>query len=302
LKLDFVFFHMMNSKRQGMATRKFFLDRLAPAFYAPRIESLISFEDFYLRGGDLFLPLGQENWNIMEDKRQKQVMKRGERMLADYSLQYMAVDRRLKSLLASSEGNRLCFGDEFIKALAVVLSREMISRHCIQRIVVVGMVDGMEDLLKYLAQFGTPITVQNSQPARYEIMAYRLLYEKGLAVSNSQILPRQWARGDLILSFEPGYYQFVIAAPGIFFFGLDNESDGWAPSLAQIVDAAGLETGLNTLAPIFETCLYTKAGFNNFSREIGIFEKSLRMDRLFERLIAAGDELGLWEPFLDKVI
>lgn len=303
LELNFAFFHMMNHKRQGLAGRKYFLDRLAPAFYKPRVETLISFEDFSWKGCNLLMPLGQENWAMLEPVIQDQMINRGQTILGDYSLQEMAVDRTLKSLLqARNSAASFCFGDEFVKALAVVVGRKVLSRHAINRLILVGEIPGLERFLEVLSHFETPITVQSSQPSRYEIMDYRLLYEKGLAVSNGLIQPRNWQKGDLILAFEPGHYEFVVTAPGLFFFGLDDSGEGLAPDLENILEFAGLNPALHTLAPILESCLCTKAGFQGLGEEITMSGTDAVLNRSFESLIQAGDEIGLWESFLDKGI
>jgi len=41
LDLDFAYLSLQTSDRKGLAGRKYFLDRLAPLFYGPRIARLI---------------------------------------------------------------------------------------------------------------------------------------------------------------------------------------------------------------------------------------------------------------------
>ena len=41
LDLDFAYFDLQTSDRKGLTGRKYFLDRLAPLLYAPRIARLI---------------------------------------------------------------------------------------------------------------------------------------------------------------------------------------------------------------------------------------------------------------------
>lgn len=300
LQMDFAYLYMMKSKRQGLAGRKFFLDRLAPSFYAPRVERLISFSDYWLKGCNIFLPLGRENWEMLDYQRKIQVIQRGQQLLGDFSLQEMAIDRRLKPLFAEfNDLGSLCFGDDFIKALAIVLTRETLRREKIERIIVAGMVPGIEGFLKSLALFDTPITIQNFQPNRYEIMVYRLLYEKGLAVSNNRIQPHCWSSGDIVLAFEPGFSEAALTVPGLIYYGLHNNGQGLAPALEKITALSGAEPGLHTLAPIFESCLYAKAGFKRSDREVNTSRKDDQSNS-FEMLVQIGDELGLWEPFLDK--
>ena len=119
-------------------------------------------------------------------------------------------------------------------------------------------------------------------------MVQRLLYEKGLAVSNSYVNPHNWGRGDLIVSFEPGSRSLAIASPEVFGIRLDDDSSGLAPELEQVLALAGLNPKINTLAPILETCLLTQAGYFNSNGE-----------DIHQALIEAGDSIGLWEPFLD---
>lgn len=298
LELDFAFLNMMSQDRQGLAARKFFLDRLAPIFYSPRVNNLIHFEDLGVKGCNVFLPLGQANWKQLEENRRTNMLFRSEGILQEYDLLRMAADRRMKKLLEiTAPMFPVIFGDNFIKVLAAVLVRDTLQNHAVDKLIVVGDMPDLIPLLEHLARYLVPISVQNTQPARFEYTAYKLLYERGLAVSNSYICPESWEKGDLILLFDAACKRLALAARHTFYIELINESRGLAPGLENDLSRVGMDDHLQTLAPILESCLYTKAGIEQASVEKLELDLQVNQSMELEKWIKAGDEMGLWEVF-----
>ncbi|PKM77548.1 MAG: hypothetical protein CVU90_06785 [Firmicutes bacterium HGW-Firmicutes-15] len=290
LELDFAFFNMRDSNRQGLANRKSFLDRLAPVLFSPRVKQLIHFGKLGFKGCNVLLPLGEGNWSILNPHSRGRMIEKTEAILNNYELPRMGVDRRLKSLFLTQEYSLpIVFGDHFISALAAILVEKTMALQDIKKLILVGDIPDMCPLLNNVSRYHIPISVQNYHPVRNEIMVHRLLYEKGLAVSNSYVNPHNWGRGDLIVSFEPGSRSLAIASPEVFGIRLDDDSSGLAPELEQVLAEAGLNPKINTLAPILETCLLAQAGYLNPNGE-----------DIHQALIDAGDGIGIWEPFLDN--
>lgn len=300
LDLDFAFFNMREDNRKGLANRKTFLDRLAPFLFPPRVERLINFGRMGLKGCNVMLPLGEGNWSVLnQDNRGLMIEKTGA-ILNEYELPRLGVDRRLTGMFSSLEHSLpVIFGDQFISVLAAVMIDEMISRHAINKLVLVGDIPYLEALINHISSYKIPISVQNFNPGRYEIMAYRLLYEEGLAVSNSYLSPQNWGKGELIISVEPRSRSLALASPQAFYIKLDDERSGLAPELEQVLMGAGLNPKLHTLAPILESCLLAQAGKMDHDGEED-FNKEVNRKRIHQEMIEAGRELGLWEPFLDK--
>lgn len=300
LDLDFAFFNMREDNRKGLAYRKTFLDRLAPFLFPPRVEHLINFGRMGLKGCNVILPLGEGNWSILnQDNRGLMIEKTGA-ILNEYELPRMGVDRRLIAIFSDWQ-HRLpvIFGDKFISVLAAVMIDKMISRHDINKLVLVGDIPYIEPLINYISSYKIPISVQNYHPSRYEIMAYRLLYEEGLAVSNSYLNPHNWSKGELIITVEPQSRSLALASPQAFYIRLDDERSGLAPELEEILMGSGLNPKFHTLAPILESCLLAQAGKIDHHGEEGDFNKEATR-QIHQEMIEAGRELGLWESFLDK--
>lgn len=297
---DFAILNMLNHNRRGLAARKYFLDRLAPILFAPRVENLIDFSDLGFRGCHVFLPLGPENWNQMEADQRGSLWKKSENIMQDFAVASLAADRRLKAALQPCAPTfPLLFGDDFIQALAVVLIRHLLSKRPINKLVIVGEMGELLPLLDCLEGCGIPVSVQNQQPAHDEVIAWRFLYEKGRAVSSSYVCPDKWDRGDLIVMFQPGYKRLAMASPGIFWLELSDEGQNLAPSLENALVRVGMDSRLPILAPILESILYAKAGISARDVEInGLnLKREIKNGRELEVLIEAGEQLGLWDPF-----
>ncbi|MEA4924831.1 MAG: hypothetical protein VB084_05905 [Syntrophomonadaceae bacterium] len=301
LDLDFAFFNMREDNRKGLANRKSFLDKLAPFLFPPRVERLINFGRMGLQGCNVMLPLGEGNWSILNsDNRDRMLEKTGE-ILNEYDVPRMGVDRRLMEIFAAREHSLpVVFGDWFISILSAVLVEAMISRHDIQKLILVGAIPQLEPFINNIVRYNIPISMQNYYPGRYEILKYRLLYEEGLAVSNSYLNPQNWNKGDLIISVDLNCRSLALASPQAFYIRLDNERSGMAPEWEEILRGAGLSPQLHTLAPILETCLLAQAGKIDHDGEERCFNQADKGKEFYQAMIEVGHVLGLWEPFLDK--
>jgi hypothetical protein len=176
--------------------------------------------------------------------------------------------------------------------------QETMSRRGADKIILVGDVSSYSDLLESLTDFGVPISVQSLKPVDYEVMTYRLLYDRGCAVSNSYVNPSSWEKGNLILLFEGEAESMIAAAPGQFLFRLTNRSRGLAPELEANLEQSGIEGTLGTMAPILESCIKVKAGIISAHAE----QDMSRSTAPFMTLQQAGEQMGVWDIFLDKVI
>jgi len=301
LELDFAFFNMMNSNRQGLAKQKFLLDRLAPLFYGPRVERLIDLSELGFKGLNIHMPLGEGNWQNLQEDRQRLLLRRSEEILGEYELEWMAVDRRLKRVFTSAPGKLCRFGDHFILALAVTLIERTISRHAIDRLILAGDIPYLVPLIENLSQYQIPISVQNYYPVRCELIIHRLMYEKGLAISNSAISPQNWGKGDLVIFFDAHCQRFTVGRPQAFYINLEDNRRCLAPDLENQLSKAGLESGLYTLAPIMESCIAAQAGIAAMGREE---DRAACPETAFdfEDIVAAGRVMDLWFYFADTLL
>lgn len=301
LDLDFAFYSLKSTDRRGIFCQKFILDRLAPVFFAPRVERLIDLRDLGSKGCNIILPLGPGNLRMLEPENQENIVNKSAAILEDFNLPALAVDRRHKKQF-SELFNRLSlvFGDNFIKALASVLVKETLSRRDIKKLVIVGDTDCFADFITEISNLGIPVSLQSYHPGRQEILAYRLLYEKGHAVSTSYINPQNWQRGDLILMFDPDQQQLAITYPQAFYIKLSNDVSDLALELENRLQNNGISHALHNLAPILEISLLSKAGIwgENAEQNDARGEEGQR----FLILQKLGYELGLWNLFLDKAI
>lgn len=304
LDLDFAFFNLNHNEKRGLVYRKYFLDRLGPVFFSPRVEKLIQLSELNFRGCQISMPLGPGNLSLMEPETRQLMIERSADIVRDYQLPIMAVDRRLKQqLLELSISFPLVFGDNFIKALAAALTSRILSRREIKRIILVGETDYFTDFISGICAHGIPLSIQSRFPAQYEVLTYRLLYEKGYAVSTSFLSPQGWDRGDLVFIFDPREEGLAVAFPGVCCIRLTSNSCGLAPELEAKLSKNCLVNNLYNLAPIMETCMLAEAGFLSSGGE-RIWTNGANLDegQKFLGLNQVGAELGLWDLFLDKAI
>ncbi len=299
LELDFAYFSLINYEKKGLAARKSFLEMLTPIFFKPRLERLIEIRDIEAKGCNIIVPLGQGNFNALNRNLQENLVSKSLNIINDYNIHYMAVDRNLKQYLQKLAAEfSLVFGDNFIKALTNVIIAETLSQHEMQKIVVIGEIEGFEEFLEVVASYELPLSIQNYNPRDYEIMSYRMLYERGCAISNSYITPKDWEPGDMIVNLNQDEGQLTVGSPSLCYFEFTNNQINMAPRLEESLRNSGINPGIHSLAPILETCLLTKAGFSGYNEEHK--EANETTGQSFLQLQEAGEKLGLWELFLDK--
>ncbi|MGS0763245.1 hypothetical protein [Syntrophomonas curvata] len=304
LDLDFAFLNLNHDEKRGLVYRKYFLDRLGPVFFSPRVEKLIQLSDLNFRGCQISMPLGPGNLSLIEPETRQLMLNRSVDIAREYQLPGLAADRRLKQQLHElSISFPLVFGDNFIKALAVALTARMLSRREIKRVILVGETDYFSDFIGGICAHGIPLSIQTRFPARYEVMAYRLLYEKGYAVSTSVLSPQTWNEGELVFILDPREEGVAVAFPRVCCIRLTNNSCGLAPELEAKLDRNGIVNNLYNLAPIMETCMLAEAGFlSSGGEKIWANGATLEEGQKFLGLQQVGAELGLWDLFLDKAI
>lgn len=298
-ELDFGYFNILDSDRRGLFSQKLFLERMAPVFFAPRVEKLIEIPDLRARGCNINLPLGAGNLAVLEPETRQTMADKSLGLINDWGLPRLAVDRCLKesALQGLLPTGNLTFGDCFIKAMAAALVARMLSRREVKKIIIVGEVENPLAFTARLCQYGLPVSIQSYHPARYEVLNYRLLYEKGCPFATSWLDPGTWERGDLALVFD-GENLPDIHKNKAFCLRLDNASRGWAPQLESRLERDGISSTLNNLAPIVESCLWSQAGFfKRYSEEARNDQHDEADD--FAILEALGDSIGLWDIFTD---
>lgn len=284
---DFTFFNLMNRDRKGLVYQKAILDRLAPMFFLPRIQRCIELSCLGFKGYNVMLPMGAGNLNDLQPENQERLMHRSVQLSMDLNLKTMAVDRSLKGKFTEEPQEfKLLFGDRFIQALAVVWTAGIVSRQAVNRIVLVGETQDFMAFTDFMTEFGVPVCIQALHPSRYEVMAHELLYQKGSVVSVGALNPLRWETGDLIIGFDYNVVDMISYSQKITAMAFCDYSTGLAPELEENLEYFGLPGRLNNLAPMVESYLLSSSG---------------AAEATFAELVAQGQELGLWELFLDKV-
>lgn len=297
VELDFGFLNVLTDDRKGLVYQKFFLDRLAPIFFPLRVTRLLDIRGLDSRVCNMVLPLGPGNLQHLNPDKRQRMLEQSHHLVNDFQLLSLAVDRRLKKDFLQMEcPYPIVFGDYFIEVLALVQTRRAIARYNVKKIVIVGESEHFPLFVEALAGFGLPVSIQSPHPTRYEVLAYRLLYEKGLAVTTSIFKPPHWEKGDLVVGLVP--FQNGTAYP-VWRLNLDDESRGWAPELDAELQRSGLDSGLHHLAPLLESTLLAKAGYFQSDEEAS----KLRMKEIkLAFLEELGSQMGIWDQFLDKAL
>ena len=300
LDLDFAFLNIVNQNKTGPGYKKIFLDMLAPFFFAPRLQKIIKLPYMEACGGNIMIPLGSSQLNLLKQAGRQAMAQRLTAMLQEYQLKFLAADRRLQGEITDIfPGQVMVFGDNFIKALAHVFIENILEHRNLQRIIVVGSIEDFPFFVHSLNRFGLPISIQTLCPQQQEALVHQLLYEKGLAVSISLLNPDHWGKDDLAIIFAD--------LPGVFpgnrnaglTINLNNHGCALAPGLNSEFERNGLLPAMYNMAPILESCLLAKAGFNGRGAE-SIAADDVKAE--FTNLEKIGRQWGLWNVFLDKVI
>lgn len=298
--LDFGFLNILYGDKKGLIYQKYFLDRLAPIFFPPRVARLVELRGLDSRICSIVLPLGPGNLMHLDEERKKGLLAQSGVVAREFKLESLAVDRRLKEdFLRIDAGLPLVFGDLFVEALALVLTRGFLSRHPAKKIIILGTTQRFPLFLEAISQFNLPVSIQSLFPTHFEVLSYKLLYEKGCAVSTSYYSPHNWEKGDLVLAFQDAARVPDRNCASAFCLNLADDSQGWAPELEWQMKRNGLEGRLYNLAPLLESTLLSKAGYLQADEEANRFRGLVQADLpLMEEL---GSQMGLWEQFLDKV-
>ncbi len=299
--LDFGFFNILYEDKKGLIYQKYFLDRLAPIFFPPRVARLVELRDLDSRICSIVLPLGPGNLMHLNDEKKQRLFEQSRELAGDFSLEMLAVDRRLKHELSHLDfGMPLLYGDYFVEVLAIVLTRRFLSRHAASKIIVVGTTRRFPMFLEAISQFYLPVSIQSFNPTHYEVLSYKLLYEKGCAVSTSYYNPDNWEKGDLVLGFQGMQYEPQARFTRASYFDLSNDSQGWAPELEWQMKNNGLGWRLYNLSPLLECTLLSKAGYYQTDEEANKVREEMLVDLpVMEEL---GSQMGIWEQFLDKAL
>lgn len=300
LELDFAYFNLIDKEKKGLIAKQFWLEILTPIFFQPRLENLIDLKDIEAKGCNIILPLGINNLQILNKPIQEKIINKSLNIMQQYNIDYMAVDRKLKPYFQGANDN-LIFGDNFIKALANVLVKDTLNKYDLKKIIIIGETSEFSSFLEVIASYELPLSMQNNNPSQYEIISHRLLYEKGYAISNSIISPNSWQKGDIILYFNSEIGGINIIIPEICYIEFTNNKVDIDAELQDTLQRYNISLGINSLAPIIETCLLNKRGF---SRSNGEQIKAMKLinGREFLELQALGDNLGIWSIFLDNGI
>ncbi len=299
LDLDFAFFNLINQTRTGLAFKKVFLDKLAPLFYVPRLKKIIKIPYLEACGGNIMLPLGVSNLHDLQHESKHIFARKIDSLLHEYQLNYLAVDRRLKNELTEiTNGQVIVYGDNFIKALAHVIIKNLLNRYELHKIIIVGTTEDFPGFISSLEQYCLPISLQALYPRQQELFAHHLLYEKGQAVSTSYLNPQNWERDDLIIILTDLAESITDKNNAGLTIYLNNCSCSLAPRLDSEFECNGLFPALYNIAPILESCLLAKAGIQNSGTE-SITVNTPKAE--FLTLENIGHQWGLWDLFLDKV-
>ncbi|MEN6391192.1 MAG: hypothetical protein ABFD04_12310 [Syntrophomonas sp.] len=297
VELDFGFLSLRHVDRTGLTSQKFFLERLAPIFFPLRVARLVELPELDSRVCSMVLPLGSGNLQHLDREKRRRMLEHHDVLMNDFQLRVLAVDRRLKDDFLSLDCKHpLIFGDYFIEVLALVQIRRLVSNYRVKKIIIVGASAHFSMFLEALNEFNLPVSIQSYRPDRYEVLAYRLLYEKGCAVSTSRLNPTEWEKGDLVVALASGsdfrgYPSFCLH--------LGDDQYGLAPELDKRLEQSGWEGCLHHLAPLLESTMLTKAGYFESNEEpIKVSDNMLDLPYL-EGL---GSQMGLWDRFLDKAL
>lgn len=302
--LDFAFLSLINSNRRGVTWKKLFLDRLASLLFVPRLEKLkVELTELNLGGRKIRLPVDEAGWCRLNPEKQKVIINKSFKVFNKLKLPSLAVDRRLKKKFIELPPKiTLQFGDQFLKALALVLIREHLRKNRTEKIIIIGDTENLCEFITEISIYDIPLSLQGYDLSRYEILAHRLLYEKGQVISTNSFNPRNWGEKELvvILDCNSNLQQIGIRYPLPAYIRLNDNNVRITPRLENALMSSGIENKMSSLAPLMETCFLLKAGFSYLGEEQGKANNQGGWEFLHLREI--GDRLGLWDLFLDKVI
>lgn len=295
LRLDFAFFSFHDKEKKGLAGSRFVLDRFTPLFFSPRIEKLLYLPCLDKKGCSVKPNMGRQNFAILSPLKKRETMARAAKIAEECGLSILAVDRRFKDdLFYLSKHFTLTFGDNFIKALALAMMEKYLGQKEINRLVIIGKTEDFPDLVEEFLKYSLPLSLQSLCPREDEVMVYRFFYEKGYALSASCINPAGWKKGDLILFFAPAPALMRFTGTGIYKLECHDYSLPLVSDLKEFMGGNGWDTHMYNIAPVMEACLMEEAGKKEGKSE------EYKGGKLFLKLKSLGDELDLWDMFLDS--
>jgi hypothetical protein len=286
--MGFAYINMLDQPEAKIGRRRRWMNYWGGLVYRPKIKQPVDLGIRGLQGVNMVLPLDQGNWPRLREETRQRLVSRVEQLLQRHQVTQLAADRREKKFWQQClPEQRVYFGDLFLKLLALVMIQELLSRQSLRKLIFVGQVSEFAPLLEYAGRFDLPLSLQNPWPAQMEPLQYQLLYQKGVAVSNSQLRPQDWERQDLVVAFSD-IRALTAAAPRTHCLLLDDKSFGLAPMLEARLSASGLQGSVAALAPIMESYL------------LGEKDPAAYEAAQYDALIQAGKTQGLWLPFLDN--
>ncbi|MDR1160484.1 MAG: hypothetical protein LBK69_07670, partial [Syntrophomonadaceae bacterium] len=266
--LDFAFINMLPQDKKRLGYKENLLNWVAPFFFMPRLQRLFRLKGLNTQGGNILLPLGPGQMAKMHEDYKKKVINYAFDFLSAYTLPVLAVDRRLKDIFSGNKNEyEIIYGDYFILALAYVLIHTTALKYPIDRIILAGSIDGCDEFLEAVCMLGLPVAIQNYNPVREEILAYNLLYSKGIALNVGFFDPYQITGKDIVIFFDSRLYEAALSVPRKFYIQLTDSSKNLAPRLEQEFRLNQLDFHLHHLAPILETCLLLKEGYFSLGNE-----------------------------------
>lgn len=296
-EIDFAFFSLNHEDKRGLVYHKFWLDRLTPRFFSPRLEKLFYLPYVDKKGCSIKLKLGRQNFHKLSLLKKQETVAKAIDIISEYDLNILGVDRRFKDDVQILSNNfNLTFGDNFIKALALAMTERYLSRKEINRLIIVGKTDGWPELVEEFLKYGLPLSLQSFCPKEDEIMAYKFFYEKGYTLSASYVNPDKWQKGDLILFFDLKAGEFKFNSYGIYKLEYNNYSLSLHPDVKEVLGKSGIDCNMYSLAPVLETCLVKEAGISAVNGEHYLAGKE------FLKIKNLGEITELWDMFLDNPI
>ena len=304
LKLDFAIMNLIEEKSSGVIRQKAILDRLTPYLLTPRIETLIDFSDIGSKGCKITMPIHEDHWQNLAVEAKIKLMEKLKILIDEFELKTLSIDRSLKNYFTQEDSmaQSFLFGDFFIKALAQVSIEKKISEYPLKKLIIIGDVVNFEGFLESISKYQLAMSLQNLKPIKYEKLCYKMLYEKGIALSNSFLSPYNWQKSDLVIILQDGYEKYFLHLNPKYLIKLNNQSRGHAKELESELEGRGINSTLGNLAPMIESSILAGENILNIRDEKSVedYIKKTHTEEITNNIQKIGQELGLWEIFLDK--
>lgn len=244
--------NIIESERRAIRFGSGVLNRVAPLFFRPRLQTVIKMDRIGLGGFRVVIPLTSTGWSQVNDETRQKLFRQSLGVCSNNNLPLIAVNRGLSEDLDLN--HKLHTGDYLITTLAL-LKTELIAERMITRRVVIAGADLPFFQLARLMQerYQIPVTLQSMKPAELEAEASRMLYRDGIPLTIAPFNPQSWAQKDIIIFFHE-YYAYWGELYGLGAkVNLCNNSTGHAPLLEEELKNSGINPTLENLAPLLET-------------------------------------------------